>query len=193
MHGALGMRDIGQMQVHIGFQPGDWFVAYIDPLHMRWDHNKFRIEAEINKLGFETFAPCEERTGVKRGKRVKIVTPAFGPYLFVKFDRFSDEWGKLRGFDPKDGTGISGFVCLLQNGGKPSPVPEILIDRLKRAMEAGLFGTKPFEAGTAVEIMEGPFAGFFGKIKSVSRQYRAKVLLNMLGDLEIDPCFLRKM
>jgi len=172
---------------------GSWYVAYIDGTQMRWDKGKFRIEREINKLGFETFAPVEERTGIKRAKRVKIVTPAFGSYLFVKFDIFGTEWGKLRNFDPRDGTGISGFVAILANNGKPVCVPDLVIDFIKRSQEAGAFGGEPFEPGTEVEIMEGPFAGIFGKIKSVSKQYRAKVLLNMLGDLEIDPCFLRKM
>lgn len=190
MHGTLGLTEMGATQ---GYFPGDWHVAYIDPLHMRWDRHKFRVEFEINKLGFETFAPAEEKTGIKRGRRVKIVTPAFGPYLFVRFDRQADAWGKLRALDPKDGTGISGFIDLLRNNGIPTKVPEIIVDRLKRAMEAGFFGHKPFQPGDDVEVMEGKAKGIIGKVLSVSKNYRVKILLKALGTLEDEACFMRKM
>ena len=66
-----------------------------------------------------------------------------------------------------------------------------------RAEDAGVFDytteKSPFEEGDLVEIMEGPFNGLIAKVLSAHPRKRAKLLLNTLGSLVQDPCFLRKI
>lgn len=170
-----------------------WFAAVVEYAAMHWDASCFGIEHLLRGLGFETYAPAEQKMGIVRGRKMKIIRPALGPYIFVKFDRERDEWGGLRAYDHRDAVGIKGFVGLIKNNNFPIRVPDIAIDKLKQADELGLFGLSPLKPGTDVEIMNGPFAGFIGKILSATKERRAKILLKMLGTVDIDPCFLRKM
>ena len=130
---------------------------------------------------------------IRRQHKVKLITPLFGPYVFIKFDRERDPWGKLRAYDARDGVGIKGFVDIQKNNNIPVRIADLVIQRLKQAVDAGYFGLTPIPIDTKVEIMEGPFAGLIGAIKSTSKHRRAKVLLKMLGAIDIDPCFLRKI
>lgn len=170
-----------------------WFACVVDYLAMAWDHTKFAIEHDINALGFETFAPREEKIIRRRGRKVKQVSPAFGPYMFVRFDREADDWGHLRPYDFKSGHGISGFVQIIKNNNIPIRVPDLLIDRLTRAVELGFFGSDPLPEGARVEVMEGQWAGFLGKIKRARPGKKAEVVMDLLCTLEIDTCFLRKL
>lgn len=170
-----------------------WFAAVVEYAAMQWRVDCFAIEWLLRDLGFETFAPPEQKMAIRRGRKVKLITPALGPYVFIKFDRERDQWGGLRAYDHRDRTGIKGFVELLTNNGFPVRVPDVAMDKLKRADELGLFGLTPLPLGTDVEIMDGPFAGLIGKIRSATKHRRAKILLKMLGTVEIDPCFLRKI
>ena len=177
-----------------------WFAAMVEYGAMQWEEADqkrgagFVIERAISdELGLETFAPPEQKMAIRRGRKVKLITPALGPYVFIKFDRERDPWGSLSAYDYRNRSGIRGFVELLTNNGFPVRVPDIAIEKLKRAVDLGLFGLSALQPGTDVEIMEGPFAGFIGKIKSATKQRRAKILLKMLGSIEVDPCFLRKI
>ena len=193
MHGTLDVTE-HQTTVPASFPLGRaWFAAFVEAASMTWKDNCFAMERAIADLGFETFAPPQEKFGIQRGRRVKIVSPVFGPYVFVKFDRERDDWGNLRAFDYRYGGGIKGFIDILKNQNIPMRVPDLVIDRLKQAVDIGVFGISPLNIGTQVEITEGRFAGFIGKIKSASKKRRVRVLLNMLATVDIDPCFLRKM
>ena len=193
MHGSIGLRERNQLTAPASFPLGKiWGAATVDFAAMTWQGIKFKIEEAVNRLGFETFSPVEEKIIIKRGRKLKVTRAAFGCYLFVRFDREADPWERLRGYDEQDGTGIRGFGKILCNNGIPVRVPDIVIERLQRAAAAGFFGDKPIPIGADVEIMEGPFAGFFGRIRKVSKSHRAHVLLKMLGSIEVDACFLRQ-
>jgi transcriptional antiterminator RfaH len=177
-----------QSIIPASFQKGPaWFVVFVEWSQMRWDEDKnsFKLERDIKELGFETFAPPEKLLKIVRQRRRIQIKPAFGRYMFVRFDREADNWGQLME--------VRGVYGVLSNAYIPMRIPDIVIERIRRAEQAGAFGLKALEPGTAVEIMEGPWTGFIAKVLAASPKKRAKLLLGSIGKLDIDPCFLRKV
>ena len=170
-----------------------WFVASVESPTLAWKDGKFAIERKINDLGFETFIPWEERTGIKRNRRIKEYRPVFGSYIFVQFDRDGARWGELRPYNDRHGDGIKGFIDILKNNNIPMRIPDVVMSRIRNAFDLGLFNSNPLPKETPVEVMEGPFAGLIGIIKSTSKKRRVKVLLKHLGLLDLDPAYLRKV
>lgn len=156
-----------------------WFVVAVFGRHER------DAAADITALGFDMFCPVQTGVRMIRGRKVECTDPVFPGYLFVHFDRERDEWGSINDID--------GVIGILSNGGFPSRVPDIIISRLQNMVAAGVFDSAgEMKAGEVVEITEGPFAGLLAKVKSASPRKRVKVLLDNLGAIDIDCCFLRK-
>jgi transcription antitermination factor NusG len=192
MHGVIPTGHA----IPASFQLGRaWFVGYVEPSAMIWneDDGRFSIEKTITENGFETFAPAQEKMGMRRGRKIRIISSVFGSYVFIRFDRDLDNWGNLCAYDYKYGYGIKGFIDILKNNNAPIRVPDIVVSRLQQAVAMGVFGLQPLAIDTEVEITEGQFAGMIGKIKSATKKRRVKVLLKMLATVDIDPCFLRKI
>lgn len=172
-----------------------WFVAVCSPFEMCWTHDRggkghFPVERRINELGFETYIPVERRNIPRNHRKYLRIMPLLGAnYLFVRFDRERDEWGAILA-DP----GIHDILGHMQI---PQRIPDLMIERIRREEEAGVFDfTKPFSAfaqGDSVEIKEGPFAGLMAKVRSASPKKRVRLLLAGLGSMEIDPAFLAKV
>lgn len=171
-----------------------WFVAFASPAEMHWSKGAlgwdFPVVRRIEEAGFETFVPLERSTVMRNGRRRELIRPLFGGYLFVRFDRSSDEWANIKH--------IQGVIDLLTDNDKfPIRVPDAEIRKFQRWEEAGVFdfrrGRSAFSEGDTVEIKEGPFAGFIAKVRSASPRKRVKLLLGALGELSIDPTFLAKV
>lgn len=173
-----------------------WFVAVCSPFEMHWTTDRdgrgyFPVERRINELGFETYAPVERKMKIIRHRKCERVTPLFGCYIFIRFDREADDWGDI---NPEQVRGAHG---ILKNLDMPARVPNIVIDRLHRAEDAGAFDyTKPSSAfikGDMLEIQEGPYKDFIGKVKSAEPRKKVKLLMDRLGVVEIDPQYLAKV
>ena len=213
MHGTLGL---GAMQTQekpgeghapvlkASFQKGrGWFIAVVDSQRMNWLRRwrftgkahewltGFGPEHDILELGFETFVPAERRYRVVRGRKTEITTPLFGGYVFVRFDREADYWENILNLE----------ICydILQINEIPVRVPDDLIELMRRSQDVGAFdyinGKAALAAGDVVKV-EGKGSAYedlLGKVLSASPRKRAKILMDRLGVLEIDTCFLRKM
>ena len=169
-----------------------WFVVFGNWAKMRWIIDAdfggcFRLQRDIMALGFETFAPAERRWVSWRKRKRESITPAFGSYVFVRFDRELDAWGQI--FD------VQGVHDVIRTGNIPIRVPDQEINMLLAAERGGLFDyvASPFSTDQVVEITEGPWMGLIGKVRSASPRKRVKILLNALGMMEIEPHFLRKV
>ena len=160
-----------------------WFVAYTVVAA------EAKAEKEITEAGFEAFAPTITKISIKHGRRRSLLEPIFPRYIFVKFDRENDEWGAIQE--------LKSVQFIIRNNTMPAKVPTIVVDRIRRAAEAGVFSSKSaLIEGDGVEIEEGPFRNLIGKVKSASPRKRVKVLLNILGQdtaVEIEACFLKKL
>lgn len=136
-----------------------------------------RAQSGIEALGFNTFVPSERRIIIRRRRKVEHERPLFARYGFVKFDIEKDEWGPIKSVD--------GVESLLGGNLMPVRIPAQQIESLQLAQKYGLFDrTKPvlpFKIGDKVEIGEGPFAGFIGKVLKARSDERIDVLLDFFG------------
>ncbi len=160
-----------------------WYV-----IHTYSGYEK-KVEANIWKLIenrnlqdviIDTRVPEEddEERADKKGAKVKI----FPGYVFIKMVMSDDTWHAIRGI-----RGVTGFV-----GPESKPVPlteeELIGIKLeKKAVEAN------FEVGDTVKILEGPLAGYTGKVIELSEeQNKVKMMVDLfMGretevDLEIE-------
>lgn len=129
----------------------------------------------------EIFAPIETifelKNGVKKEKKKRVYTN----YIFVELDYNDNIWHALKG--------VRGVVGFVGNKGKPTPLSEKEIDKMKSAINGDVAKPKIiFDIDTKVRIKEGSFADFFGKVKSVDyTKNKAKVSINIFNrETEVD-------
>lgn len=147
-------------------QPIAWFAIAV--------FNHWKASDEIHELGFPLFCPMERKFKRFRGRKVPAEHPLFPGYLFASFNRNTDDWGQIDHVD--------GVMGILRNGPLPIQIPEAEIDRLRIAESIGVFDrTKPPKIGLEVEALDGPFAGWIGKITRARSSERVDVLLSFLG------------
>jgi len=175
-----------------------WHAVFVSIHEMHWTRSTlkdgtaveyFPVERRIQEAGYETFVPRERRIKLRAGRKVEVVTPLFGSYVFVRFDRAIDSWGEINFLD--------GVHQILSNLQIPIRIPERMIETFQAAEQAGVFDyRKPraiFSTGDSVEIMHGPFAGLVAKVRCASPRKRVKLLMDGLGKLEIDAEYLMKV
>lgn len=85
-----------------------WYVIRHKPFE------GFRARNAIRRLGYEVHWP---RLIVRQPRRNDVIEPLFPGYLFARFDRLRDSWGKIRDIDAVVG------VLGADNGGSPAAVP----------------------------------------------------------------------
>lgn len=174
-----------------------WFVCMVSPVGVRWDGRDFPAARAIEQLSFETYVPRATRKIIHRGRRIVRVSSLLGCYIFVRFDRERDDWGVIRRPEEFGKGGIDGVHGIIRDiFGNPCRVPDIQVDRLRRAEEAGAFDftrQSAFSPGDTVRITEGPFAGFIAKVRSASPQKRVRLILGNLGEAQIDPAFIERL
>lgn len=170
-----------------------WFVAFVSVGEMYWSKDKhgvehFPVERRIQEAGFETFVPRETRTIIRARRKVDRTVPLFGPYVFVQFDREYDDWGQIKDID--------GVLAILNHMKIPDRVPDLVIEHLKRAHDAGVFDytrNSAFSQGDEVEIKHGPFSGLIARVRCASPRKKVKLLMDGLGTMEIDAAFLARV
>lgn len=192
-----------------------WFVVFVSAEHMHLardgslsnfdgghdDRPYFPVEQAINALGFETFVPTERRYSIKKNKKVEVVTPLLGSYVFVRFDREADDWGFIKRYDPQRGDGIPGVHFVMRDiFNCPKRVPDHELQKLRDAEEHQVFDftrpPPPLQTGDEIEFREGPFMGYrdlIMKIRSAPKRKRMKIFFRHAGMIECDPCILAKI
>lgn len=175
-----------------------WHVVYVEP---RYEAD---VREDMTKLGFETYAPMENRWGAVRGRKVIIHRPLFPRYVFAAVDHYRQDWGDL--------VHVDGVIDVLgrpdNDFAPPSYVPASWIFAMQKAEQAGVFdrtvnNASKFKVGERVRVEDGPFSGFdaviqefIAKLKSATASKRAKVLVAFMGRMsaiEIDVASLGKM
>jgi len=109
--------------------------------------------------------------------RSRKVRPYFPGYLFVQADLDIVNASTLQW--------MPGAVSLVNFGGEPASVPDILLTALKRQVDELNASNKPgigdLKPGDSVIVQDGPFAGYEAIFDGrLSGQDRVRVLLNFL-------------
>jgi transcription antitermination factor NusG len=162
--------------------PTAWYAIYA-----RHQHEK-AIAKILTSKGFETLLPLYE--SARRWKdRTKILSlPLFPCYVFVK-------GGLERRLDILTTPGI---YALVSSAGRPSPIPPVEIEAIRRAVESGA-RVEPhpwLQSGDLVRIKRGPLAGIRGILVRKKNFYRLVLSVEMLGKavaVELDSQLIERL
>ena len=131
---------------------------------------------QLRAQGFEVFHP---RVRVHRvNPRARKLEPYFPGYLFVQADL--EDVGRSRFQWMPHSLGLVSF------GGEPSPVPDHLINEIRKRVESiAAAGGELFDglkSGDSIRIQEGPFRGYEAIFDArLPGTERVRVLLEFLG------------
>ncbi|MFT7558100.1 MAG: transcriptional antiterminator NusG [Planctomycetota bacterium] len=141
---------------------------------------KRNLEQRVESLGmhdkiFSVVVPIEKKVKIKGGKRVEIEEKIYPGYVLVDMVVTDDSWYVVRN-TPR----VTGFVG---SGIHPVPVAQSEVDTLLARMER--VDTKheiELEIGETVNIIDGPFKDYEGKIGEVDEDRgKVQVLVSMFG------------
>ncbi|MEA1929600.1 MAG: transcription termination/antitermination protein NusG [Patescibacteria group bacterium] len=152
---------------------------------------KQRIESlDMNDKIFSVIVPMEKKIKVKGGKRVTVEEKIYPGYVLVDMIVTDDSWYVVRN-TPR----VTGFVG---SGVYPVPLDQAEVDNLfSRMGEEQVKHKIDLVSGEAVQIIDGPFKDFEGKVNEIDDERgKIKVLVNMFGretPVEIDFLQVKKI
>jgi transcriptional antiterminator RfaH len=147
----------------------NWFLAQMKP-------NCANIaNTNLQRQGFKTFLPLEEKTRQRNGKFVSATSPLFPGYIFVAFDVASGLWRTVNS--------TSGITRLVSFGKEPTAVPLDLVSQLMLRCNAQgkLLPPKLLKPGDQVTLTKGPFASFVAEVDKIAPDRRIWVLIEIMG------------
>lgn len=170
-----------------------WYVLHT---YSGYEENVLRnLEQRIESMDmedkiFEILIPMETKIKIKNGKRRKVQEKIFPGYVLVSMIVTDASWYVVR-----NTPNVTGFVG---SGNIPTPVSESEIKLLMERMgkEEPEFKVD-IAAGDNVQIVDGPFKDFEGKISEVDEaRGKAKILVSMFGretPVELDFLQIKKV
>ena len=132
--------------------------------------------AHIRRQSFEAYCPQIVRTLKHARKIQQVERPLFPSYVFVKYDKNRSQWRSL--------LSTRGVRSLVKFGDKLGVVPSELIETLRSSEENGQLNrvaAPKVAPGDEVELSEGPFCNFVGRVLSLPDKDRVWLLLDMMG------------
>ncbi len=145
-----------------------------------------KMESQI----LEVLVPEEKKVKVQNGKRKTTTERIYPSYLLVKMIVNNRSWYIVR-----NTPGVTGF---LGTGTTPVPVSLQEMKTLREKMACQEPQMKiDFELGTLVEISDGPFKGFSGKVIEINPEKgKIKVAVDAFGretPVELDSLQVKKV
>jgi len=144
---------------------------------------KANLEKRVETMGmqdkiFRVIVPEHEETEMKDGKKRTMMRKVFPGYVLVELIMTDDSWYVVR-----NTPGVTGFIGSSGGGAKPTPLLPEEVDRLLQQMG---MSDKVVEVdislGEAVEVLEGPFAHFQGRVEEIDTEKgKVKVSVDMFG------------
>jgi transcriptional antiterminator NusG len=135
-----------------------------------------RIETmDMREKIFAVLVPKEKKVKIKNGKRKTVEEKIFPGYVLVEMIVTDDSWYVVR-----NTPNVTGFIG---TGTIPTPIAQEEIDALmKRVGVAEPEMTFDVTKGSVVQITDGPFKNFEGKVSDIDEtRGKVKVLVNMFG------------
>lgn len=144
---------------------------------------KMNLERRITSMGmedfiFQVFIPEVLEIETKPdGKKVEKMKKMFPGYVFVEMIVTDESW-----FIVRNTPGCTGFLGSSGGGTKPVPLTTEEIEPILK--KCGMVEEIELEAeeGDSVNIIDGPFAGQIGIVKSINQEdQKLEVLVDMFG------------
>lgn len=170
-----------------------WYVLHT---YSGYEENvKKNLEQRIDTFDmtdkiFQVLVPKEKKIKIKNGKRTVIEDKIFPGYVLVEMVVTDDSWYVVR-----NTPNVTGFVG---SGTTPTPIDGKEMDSLMKRMKVEDPTHKiDLAIEDTVQIADGPFKGFEGKVSDVDQERgKIKVLVNMFGretPVELDALQVKKM
>ena len=144
---------------------------------------KLNLEKRIETMGmqdkiFRVIVPEEQEAEVKDGRKKTYMRKTFPGYVLVELIMTDDAWYVVR-----NTPGVTGFIGSSGGGVKPTPLlPEEVDHILNKMAENEQSVDLDFAVGDLVEVLEGPFAHFQGKVEEIfAADEKIKVTVDMFG------------
>ena len=144
---------------------------------------KENLEKRVETMGmqdkiFRVIIPEEQETDFKDGKKRTVMRKTFPGYVLVELIMTDESWYVVR-----NTPGVTGFIGSSGGGAKPTPLLDEEVDFILKQM--GMTERKvdiDFAVADTVEVMEGPFANFQGKVEEIDdTKGKVKVSIDIFG------------
>lgn len=158
-----------------------WYVVNVHSGFEKKVSALIHEQAEKNALTEmfeEILVPAEEVVEIRRGnKKVNTEKNFFPGYVLVKMVLNDSTWHLVRGI-PK-------VASFLGTKGKPSPIPESEVNRIRKQVQESIEKPKHnvlYEVGEQVRVCDGPFTSFSGFVEEIDQDKgRLKVSVSIFG------------
>lgn len=138
------------------------------------------LRQRVDSLGmqdkiFNVIVPKEPNIKIKGGKRVEVEEKIYPGYVLVDMMVTDDSWYVVRN-TPR----VTGFVG---SGVQPVPVSKEEVEALFARMDKDTTKHEiEFEVGETVQVNDGPFKEYEGKVNSIDQERgKVEVLVDMFG------------
>ena len=135
----------------------------------------------LKRLGFKVLLPYYMKTTKHARKITEVPYPLFPTYGFLLYDECVSSLNLIKY--------AKGINCYLHNEvGRPQKVPQYVVDKIQSLKQKdGTYSidSRFYKYGDRVKIIKGPFIGFNAIFKERVDELRAKLLVNLLGRINI--------
>jgi transcriptional antiterminator NusG len=144
----------------------EWYVVNTYSGHE--NKVKEKLEMRASTMGMEDYifrvvVPEQTEVEYKDGAKKEKVKKMFPGYILVEMIMTDEAW-----FIVRNTPGVTGFIGSSGKGAKPFPLTPAEVDKI-----LGSMGMSRLEIGSElnvddnVKVVDGPFNGMFGKVKSI--------------------------
>ena len=144
----------------------EWYVVNTYSGHE--NKVKEKLEMRASTMGMEDYifrvvVPEQTEVEYKDGTKKEKVKKMFPGYILVEMIMTDEAW-----FIVRNTPGVTGFIGSSGKGAKPFPLTPAEVDKI-----LGSMGMSRLEIGSelniddSVKVIDGPFNGMFGKVKSI--------------------------
>jgi len=176
-----------------------WYVLQVYSGHE--NKVKSRIEKmiadfegqETKTMIREVMVPTEEVTELRNGKKAKVQKKLYPGYVLINMIANEETLHTLEN--------TQGIIKIAGGGVKPHPLRESEVNKIIRREErpaaSGVAEEIPYKVGDYVEVVDGPFTEFNGRIEEVyPEKGKVKVVVSLFGrptPLELDYLQLKRL
>ena len=159
----------------------EWYVVNTYSGHE--NKVKEKLEMRASSMGMEDYifrvvVPEVKEVEIKNGQQKETTKKMFPGYILVEMVMSDEAW-----FIVRNTPGVTGFIGSSGKGAKPFPLTPAEVDRI-----LGSMGLSRLEIGNElniddmVKVINGPFEGMFGKIKTIDMEtQKLEVSLDLFG------------
>lgn len=133
---------------------------------------EFKAEEDLKNLGVQSYLPITIAIRKWSDRKKEINVPIIKGYIFI----YANEKERLYSLEQKS------IVKCLFDGGRPAIIPDWQIENLKKVLEykSDVIVENYLVAGDSVKIIEGPFEGVVGILKSSGKDRTLSVSIDLI-------------